>query len=140
MPKKNLTPKQEMFCQLYVKYGIGAKAYMEAYPTSKDWKRNTLDCEVYKMLEHPHIAHRIEQLNEQKISALQKSEKLNRRKLLETALQMLEDTNNPAERAHAVSLLKLLFAKEGMTQPQNTVNVQVNNNTITAEVSDYLNL
>ena len=140
MPKKNLTPKQEMFCQLYVKYGIGAKAYLEAYPTSKDWKRSTLDCEVYKMLEHPHITHRIEELNEQKISALQKSEKLNRRKLIETALQMLEDTNNPAERAHAVSIIKMLFQKEGMLQPQTNITINNSNTMAVNEVSNFLDL
>lgn len=135
-----LTQAQENFCQLYVKYGIGAKAYMEAYPKSKNWKRNTLDCQVSKTLDIPKIAQRIDTLNEQKTSALLKSTALNKRKLLETALQMLEDTNNPAERTHAVSLIKLLFQKEGMLQPETVTQVNIQNNTVVNEVSDFLNL
>ena len=140
MPRKELTQQQENFCQYYVEIGIGAKAYIKAYPKAEHWKRNTLDCEVSRALNNPKISARIEELNEQKTSALMKSTSLNKRKLLETALQMLQDTNNPAERTHAVSLIKLLFQKEGMLQPENQVNIQVNNNHITAEVSDYLNL
>lgn len=140
MPRNELTQQQENFCQLYVKYGIGAKAYLEAYPKSKNWKRNTLDCEVSRALNNPKISTRVAELNEQKTSALMQSTKLNKRKLLETALQMLEDTNNPAERTHAVSLIKLLFQKEGMLQPSTAVQVNIQNNTVVGEVTDYLDL
>lgn len=140
MPRKELTQKQEDFCRYYVEIGIGAKAYLKAYPTAETWKRNTLDCEVSKMLNNPKITHRIDELNEQKTSALMQSTKLNKRKLLETALQMLEDTNTPAERTHAVSLIKLLFQKEGMLQPESVTQVNIQNNTTVNEVSNYLDL
>ena len=83
---------------------------------------------------------RIEELNEKKTSALLNSEKLSHRKLIETALQMLEDTNNGAERQHAVALLKMLFQKEGLLQPQTQVNVNVNNSNTVNEVIGYLDL
>lgn len=140
MPRNELTQQQENFCQLYVKYGIGAKAYLEAYPKSKNWKRNTLDCEVSRALNNPKISTRVAELNEQKTSALMNSTKLNKRKLLETALQMLEDTNTPAERTHAVSLIKLLFQKEGMLQPESVTQINIQNNTVVGEVTDYLDL
>ena len=140
MPRNELTQQQENFCKAYIKYGIGYKAYLEAYPTCKDWKRNSIDVAATKLLNNAKISHRLNELNAQIESTLQTSTTLNKRKLLETALQMLEDTNNPAERTHAVSLIKLLFAKEGMTQPANQVNIQVNNNTVVGEVTDYLDL
>lgn len=140
MPRNELTQQQENFCQLYIKYGIGAKAYLEAYPKSKNWKRNTLDCEVSRALNNPKINARISELNDQKTSALLQSTKLNKRKLLETALQAMEECNTPAERQHFVSLIKLLFQKEGMLQPETALQVNIQNNTVMGEVSDYLGL
>lgn len=135
-----LTQQQEDFCKAYVKYGISRKAYMEAYPTSKNWKENSIDSKASQLLNNEKIEQRISELNEQATSVLMESTKLNKRKLLETALQMLEDTNNPAERTHAVSLIKMLFQKEGMLQPESVTQVNIQNNTVVGEVSDYLNL
>ena len=140
MTERKITQQQENFCKLYVKYGIGRKAYEEAYPKSKNWKDSTINAEVSRALNHPLISTRIAELNEQATSVLMKSTALNKRKLLETAIQMLEDTNNPAERQHAVSLIKLLFQKEGMTSPEAAIQVNIQNNTVMGEVSDYLNL
>lgn len=135
-----LTQQQEDFCKYYTDIGIGYKALLKAYPNTTKWTRASADSYVQKLLNNTLIMTRINELNEQKTSVLMQSTKLNHRKLLETALQMLEDTNNPAERTHAVSLIKLLFAKEGLTQPANQVNIQVNNNTVVGEVADYLDL
>ena len=135
-----LTQQQEDFCKYYVDIGIGYNALIKAYPKAKNWKRNSIDCQVQKLLNNTLIDHRIAELNEQKTSALMNSTKLNKRKLLETALQMLEDTNTPAERTHAVSLIKLLFQKEGMLQPENITQINIKNNTVVGEVTDYLDL
>jgi hypothetical protein len=135
-----LTQQQEDFCKHYVNIGIGSEAVKKAYPKSKNWKRNTLDCQVQKLLNNELINHRINELNEQKTSALLQSTKISHRKLLETALQTMIECNTPAERQHFVSLIKMLFQKEGMLQPQNQVNIQVNNNTVVGEVTDYLDL
>ena len=137
---RELTQQQENFCKFYVDIGIGSKALIKAYPKAEKWSRNAIDCQVQKLLNKPQIDHRIAELNEQKTSALMNSTKLNKRKLLETALQMLEDTNTPAERTHAVSLIKLLFQKEGMLQPENVTQINIQNNTVVNEVSDFLNL
>lgn len=135
-----LTQQQEDFCKLYVKYGISRKAFIEAYPSAKNWKENSIDSKASQMLNKVQIKQRIDELNEQATSVLMESTKLNKRKLLETALQMLEDTNNPAERTHAVSLIKMLFQKEGMLQPNTAVQVNIQNNTTVNEVTDYLDL
>lgn len=135
-----LTQQQEDFCKEYVKCGIAFKAYQKAYPTSVNWTRNSIDSKASNLLNNSKIEARVNELNEQATSTLMNSTKLNKRKLLETALQMLEDTNNPAERTHAVSLIKLLFQKEGMLQPENVTQINIQNNTIVNEVSDFLNL
>lgn len=135
-----LTEQQEIFCQEYVKNPIMYQAYIKAYPKALNWKRTSVDPQANRMLNNPLINARIEEIREQQESTLKQSITLNKRKLLETALQMLEDTNNPAERTHAVSLIKMLFQKEGMLQPESVTQVNIQNNTVVGEVSDYLNL
>ena len=140
MPRKNLTQAQENFCRYYVEMGIAPKAYMKAYPKAENWKKSTLDSEASKMLNNPKISTRIDELNEQKTSTLLQSTKISHRKLLETALQTMLECNTPAERQHFVSLIKLLFQKEGMLQPENVTQINIQNNTVVNEVSDFLNL
>lgn len=135
-----LTQQQEDFCKYYVDIGIGSEAVKKAYPKSINWKRNTLDCQVQKLLNNELIHHRIDELNEQKTSALMQSTKISHRKLLETALQTMLECNTPAERQHFVSLIKLLFQKEGMLQPETVTQINIQNNTVVNEVSDFLNL
>ena len=140
---RELTQQQENFCKFYVDIGIGSKALIKAYPKAEKWKRNTLDCQVQKLLNNPKISHRIHELNEQKTSALMESTKLNQRKLLESALYILEDCQHtPSQYANAINVLKLLYSQQGMmpTAQANNVQVNIQNNTVSAEVSDYLNL
>lgn len=143
MPRNELTQQQENFCQLYVKYGIGSKAYLEAYPKSKNWKRNTLDSEVSRALNNPKISTRVAELNDLKTNALLSSTKLNQRKLLESALHILEDCQRtPSQYANAINVLKLLYQQQGMMPSANNqqISIQVNNNTVVGEVTDYLDL
>lgn len=135
-----LTQQQEDFCKLYVKYGISRKAFIEAYPSAKKWKENSIDSKASQLLNSAKVEQRVNELNEQATSALMQSTKISHRKLLETALQTMLECNTPAERQHFVSLIKLLFAKEGLTQPQQQINVNIQNNTVVNEVSDFLNL
>ena len=135
-----LTQQQENFVQAYFKCGIGRKAYRIAYPSSVNWKDENVDSQASRLLNNSKVNTRLAQLNEAAESTLKQSTTLNKRKLLETALQMLEDTNNPVERTHAVSLIKLLFQKEGMLQPETVTQVNIQNNTVVNEVSDFLNL
>ena len=139
--KNGLTQQQENFCNLYVKYGISRKAYLEAYPKSQNWTPSAVDCEASKMLNNPKISQRVNELNEQKTSTLMQSTKISHRKLLETALQTMMECNTPAERQHFVSLIKMLFQKEGLlSENNNNININVNNNTCINEVSNFLDL
>ena len=135
-----LTPQQEQFCQEYIKEPIMYKAFIKAYPKAAKWKRSSVDPEASKLLNSPKIDTRLKQLMAEQESTLKNSLALNKRKLIETALTTMLECNNPAERQHFVSLIKLLFAKEGLTQPAQAINVNIQNNTIMGEVSDYLNL
>lgn len=135
-----LTQQQEDFCKYYVDIGIAYKAYLKAYPNAKKWTRNSVDSKASNLLNNSKIEARITELNDHATSVLMNSTKLNHRKLLETALQTMLECNTPAERQHFVSLIKMLFQKEGMLQPQTAVNVNIQNNTITAKVDDYLGL
>ena len=142
--ENGLTQQQENFAKLYVKYGISRKAYLEAYPKSQKWTLSAVDCEASKMLNNPKVSQRVDALNEQKTSALMQSTKLNQRKLLESALMILEDCQHtPSQYANAINVLKLLYAQQGMmpsAQQNNNIQVNIQNNTVTAEISDYLNL
>ena len=144
MPRNQLTEAQQNFCKYYVDIGIGAKAYVKAYPKAEKWKRNTLDCEVSRMLKNPKINQRINELNDAKTSALMQSTKLNQRKLLESALSILEDCQHtPSQYANAINVLKLLYTQQGMMPNASTqVNIQNNiqNNIVVGEVTDYLDL
>lgn len=139
-----LTQQQENFCKFYVDIGIGSKALIKAYPKAEKWSRNAIDCQVQKLLKKPQINHRIHELNEQKTSALMESTKLNQRKLLESALYILEDCQHtPSQYANAINVLKLLYSQQGMMpNASNNTNIQVNiqNNQTVGEVTDYLDL
>lgn len=139
-PRTGLTEQQEIFCQEYVKNPVMYQAYIKAYPKAVNWKRTSVDPEANRMLNNPLINTRIEQIRAEQESTLKQSTTLNKRKLLETALQMLQDTNNPQERGHAVNLIKLLFSKEGMTSPEQVTQVNIQNNNTINEITNYLDL
>lgn len=139
-----LTQQQELFVQEYIKTGIAYKAFLFAYPNSKNWQRDSVDNKAYQLLKKDEIQARIATYNREIESTLKDSTKLNQHKLLEAALEILEDTRHtPSQYANAINVLKLLYSQQGMMpSANNTNNIQVNiqNNQVTAEVSDYLNL
>lgn len=60
---KELTVKEERFCQLVVSLGSQGRAYSEAYET--DAKPRSCDVEGCKIAKKPHIAARIAELKEE---------------------------------------------------------------------------
>ena len=64
MATGKLTIKQERFAQLFVRTGNAADAYLQAYACQRGTKRTTLRAEGHKLIQHPEIARRIEQLRE----------------------------------------------------------------------------
>lgn len=60
-----LTPRQEQFAQAYLATGIGAEAYRQAYPRSRNWKPDAVHVEASKMRADPRVALRIEELSDE---------------------------------------------------------------------------
>jgi len=60
---KNLTPKQEGFCLSYIETGNASEAYRRNYSTSK-MSETTVCNEAFKLLKHPDITPRLEQLQQ----------------------------------------------------------------------------
>ena len=135
--KNGLTIQEEKFCQVYFKTGNGKKAILEAYPTSKNWKENSIFTQVVKTLDKPHIQARLEMLQKE----CTKSLKISTNKLLTRLVEIAEECNTPAERQHALTALKMLLSTTDLVKTgQNNINVNIQNNTITAKVDDYLGL
>ena len=141
-PRTGLTEQQEIFCQEYFKNPIMSQALTKAYPKAVNWKRNSVDVQANKLLNNPKINRRICELSEAAESALKASITLNKRKILDEIINQYNQTstNGAAERTNSVALLKLMaqISKLLDNTPQTTVNIQ--NNTVLGEVSDYLNL
>lgn len=140
--KYGLTQQQENFLQEYIKTGNGYKSYLVAYPKSKKWARNSVDVAVVKLLKNAKISQRIDAHNQKIQSTLEKSETLNRHKLLETALNILENTkDNPQQYAHAINVLKLLYQQQGMMpKAENNTTVNIINNNSIDNISNFLDL
>ena len=60
---KNLTPKQEGFCLSYIETGNASEAYRRNYSTGK-MSEKTVCNEACKLLKHPDITPRLEQLQQ----------------------------------------------------------------------------
>lgn len=63
-----LTPKQEGFCLAYLKTGNASEAYRQVYSASKMKDKQVWE-EASKLLIHPKVAQRLEQLNKAASSA-----------------------------------------------------------------------
>lgn len=141
-PRTGLTEQQEIFCQEYIKNPIMYQAFVKAYPKALKWKRSSVDPEASKLLNNPKINTRIQELMNKKDDALLKSVTLSQRKILEEIIRQYTETSTSgaSERTNSVALLKLMaqISKLLENTTQTTVNIQ--NNTIMGEVSDYLNL
>jgi hypothetical protein len=57
----DLTPKQEAFAQAYLETGNASAAYRKAYDAQR-MQENALNVQASRMLKHPKVALRIEQL------------------------------------------------------------------------------
>lgn len=81
-----LTPKQERFTLHYFEHGNGAAAYRSAYPRSVNWTEGAVSVQVNKMLKHPKIVLRLEELK----ASQQKRTEINADYVLKRAVGILE--------------------------------------------------
>jgi hypothetical protein len=59
---RRLTPAQEKFVQAYALQRNASEAYRQAYPGSRKWKPEHVHQEACKLLKHPRVAPRVEEL------------------------------------------------------------------------------
>ena len=138
---KNVSLQEENFIKKYLKTQDAITAYLFAFPEEKNVSEKLLRCRSSRLLKQKRIVKRLNELKNKYDSAFSYSLDLNKRKLLEKAITMLEECDNKAERGHAVNILKMLFQKEGMLQQNNnTINVNIANNTVISDVSKFLDL
>ena len=64
MSKEDLTPKQERFCQEYIKTGNATESYRASYNCSQ-MKPETVNKTAYDLLNNPKITTRIKKLSEE---------------------------------------------------------------------------
>lgn len=142
-PRTGLTEQQEKFCQEYIKNPIMYQALIKAYPKAKNWKRTSADAQASRMLDNPLIDARIKHLMAEKDAVLAKSVTLSQRKILEEIISQYQQTsaNGASERTNSVALLKLMSQISKLIGENGTnVTVNVQNNTVVGEVTDYLDL
>lgn len=63
--RKKLNIRQEKFCQKYLECGVAVEAMLYAYPSRKNWKRDTQDNAAYKLTQHGEILARLKELKEE---------------------------------------------------------------------------
>lgn len=137
-----LTQAQECFLQNYLKTNNAYKSYLIAYPNSKNWKRNSVDCKASLLLDNEKIQQRITEHNAKINSTLEKSTVLNKRKILNEIIELQQSCKSDGAGQNTTQLqaLKLLSQIAGLLQENKTeINITNNNNTVN-EVIGYLDL
>lgn len=61
---RELTPKQEKFCQLYIELGNASEAYRRSYD-AEDSNPNVIAVEASRLLENPKVSLRLKQMREE---------------------------------------------------------------------------
>lgn len=136
-----LTQAQECFLQNYLKTSNGYKSYLIAYPNAKNWKRNSVDVQVNKLLNNDKINQRIAEHNRKIESTLAESTTLNKRKILNEIIELQQSIKtDKGQTSVNLQALKLLSQIAGLLTEQKTeININ-NNNVVVGEVTDYLDL
>lgn len=84
-----LTPKQEEFAQLVVKYNNQSKARREAYNVSPDTKDETVCNDAYKLMCNPDISARVSELRK----ATAKEHGIDRAFIINGLLEIISDAD-----------------------------------------------
>ena len=128
----NLTSKQELFCQQYIKGNSASDAYRKAYSVRQGTKESTVHRSAHEVLKNPKVTTRINALNKRKEdTALTTTHSLSRY-IVE---RLVEETKgeNPSSRLKALELLGR-HRDIDLFNPESKVNVTVNNNKSSTEL------
>lgn len=91
---RNLTAKQEEFCQQLMMGKTQRESYMTAYPKSRNWKSNSVDYNASNLIRQPNIQKRLHELGYRDAKKVQWT----RQKALETINKAMEMHQQDMER------------------------------------------
>ena len=140
--KNELTPKEKIFVDEYIKTSNMLRALNTAYPTSVKWSKNSQYSQASHLLNKPIINTRIKEHNEAEAEALKNSTLLNKRKILNEIIELQEQAKTEKGQSMVnLQALKLLaqISKLLDNTPQINNNITVNNQSIN-QISKFLDL
>ena len=128
----NLTSKQELFCQQYIKGSSASDAYRKAYSVRQGTKESTVHRSAHEVLKNPKVTARINALNKRKEDTALTTTLSLSRYIVE---RLVEETKgeNPSSRLKALELLGR-HREIDLFNPESKVNVTVNNNKSSTEL------
>jgi hypothetical protein len=87
-----LTAKQERFCQNLIIKGLSQRqAYLDAYPTSKEWKPETVDEAACRLVNNNcKVSARIEELKAEQKAIIQAEAKWTRNDAYKTLIKLMQ--------------------------------------------------
>ena len=97
---------QEAYCQNRADGLSQYESYLSAYPTSRKWQRNSVDCKAALLEANAKIMQRLEELQKPKLDYLESK----REQLIQTAIDFANGTlpDNVAKKVNHIVLNKLL--------------------------------
>ena len=128
----NLTSKQELFSQEYIKGNSASDAYRKAYSVRQGTKESTVHRSAHEVLKNPKVTARINALNKRKEDTALTTTLSLSRYIVE---RLVEETKgeNPSSRLKALELLGR-HREIDLFNPESKVNVTVNNNKSSTEL------
>lgn len=89
-----LTDKQEIFIQQLLKGKSQREAYRTAYPTSRKWKDDSVDCEASKLFHSTKVSQRYQELKKEIEEEHKKKNLWNKEKALTGLLWLMQKAQN----------------------------------------------
>ena len=136
-----LTPKQEKFVECIMQGMSQYEAYLEAYPASKKWKRNSVDVQASLLMDNENIKRRLEQLGWKDKTKVYWT----RNKALETINYVMDLNKADMERINQAyedeiqllnaQLLELASQMQQAKTPQQAYNISKQMQEITADIA-----
>lgn len=121
--KDRITKQQEIFVQSLIEGDSQRKAYIKAYPSTKKWKDNSIDCEASKLFNQSKIKQRYDDLLQQVREEETKKTMWTREQSIETLRYVVDVNRKDLERinkAHEEELevLQKMMAEDPDNAPQ----------------------
>jgi phage terminase small subunit len=107
--QRHLTVKQERFAQIFVEIGNASEAYRQSY-LPKQLSPNGVKCEGYKLVHHPAVMERIDELREIRQSDMEWS----RDRLIYELFQRSKEARDAAQFSASIKALEVIGKLSGV--------------------------